>query len=237
MPSGDAAARVEAAPVTPLAMIPTPKWVPFSVILALVLVLLIAPFVLIFVTPEPVANKVGVFQRFSLQTAHGDSEAIGGFIAPEGWLLVTDGDPAQQTSEDAGEDAEANDDTATQPTSYTFVSPDKRDSITVEFHGDVTDPGELLQQQSPIGATLVPSAVLPPQAGLDISALDVDLRAGSASTQYLTACAQRSAPTACLLITSKAQAWFGDPRFEQREDDGIMLPEVRDMLHTLEVYA
>ena len=211
----------DAQAITP---IPQPKWVPFGVILGLILVLLTTPMVFAVVTPAPVENKVGLYQRFSLDVEHNSGEAMGGFIAPEGWFEVTSGDPTRDR------------DTDHQASSYTFVSPDRRDTITVEMRGDVLNPAELLQSQTPIAATLVPSSVLPAQPGIELSALDVDLRAGAGNTQYVSACSP-GVPSACLLITSTAQAWFGDPRLSQRQEDGVMLPAVREMLNSLEVFA
>lgn len=205
--------------------IPAPKWVPFCVVLGLVLLLLITPFVVSALSPAPIVNKVGLFQRYSLEAEHDGGEAIGGFIGPQGWFEANSSGPRQKNAEEKSP-----------LTSYTFVSPDHRDSIVVELHGDVASPVELLQSQTPIAATLVPNEVLPSVAGLEIAALDVDLRAGAGSTQFLIAC-RPGEPSACLLITSKAQAWLGDPRFGQRQKDGVMLPEVREMLSSLEVYS
>ncbi len=218
--------------------IPSPKWVPFWVVIGLVCVLLGAPTVFAFVTPKVETLPVGVFERASLSLSEEQTEdetsVIGGFIAPEGWFEV---------KPEAGE-AESSDEQADEaPSQRTFVSSTGRDRITVELVSGVDSPEALLQERAPIGTSLtpigfamVPREVLPVEGGVELSALDIDLRAGSASTQLITACSTRT-PTVCALITSEAQAWFGDPRFAQRQEDGVMLPEVRSMLSTLEVFA
>lgn len=220
------------APERTQSVIRAPKWLPFTIALSCMAVLLLIPQLLTVLAPIADDYPVGVLELVKLSASDDHESAIGGFIAPEGWSTAKLSDPSQDDGEeDAAED----------PSTRTFVSPDHLESISVELLIDVSGVEELMRARAPIASSdeeieaAKTQLDFPELEGFQLSAFDFMLGPGNASTQMITACAV-AAPNVCMLVTSQTQTPLDDPRFEQRQSDGVVLPEVRSLLRTLEVY-
>lgn len=187
------------------------------------MLLIVAPIVLSAVAPAVVEGKVGVFERVTLSAGAGDSRAIGGFIAPEGWTRI-EAEPVENKSD------------STEASVQSFISPDERATISVELHSDISDPEQLLTQNAPVGAAFVPTSTPAAVNNFTLALRNFDLEAGTGGTQMIAACASLI-KTNCLLITSTVSASVADPLLESDLQGGYLVPEISPIIESAEVFG
>ncbi len=160
----------------------SPRWIPFTVIVAATAVLLTFPGVLGLFAPDRAEGTVGVFQRESLIAVDGNL-GVAGVIAPEGWLKV----PGEDRSE------------------LGFVRPDGSAIIALSLHTGGADADLLLREDLPFGAALTPIRPLAPIGRSEVSMLEFDLSAGNTISQRIAAC-QTVIKNGCLVFDVEAEA-------------------------------
>ena len=147
-----------------------PRWIAFSVILGVILVLVITPTVVGAAVPPRAEGVVGFYERFKLHSEADDSGVLGGFIAPQGWVAIdadetADGKPEQR-----------------------FMTQDGDVSVTASVHAPVESPEALLRDEVPIGAALAPIRRLESAPLLTADLLEFDLEAGGGISQRIAVC-------------------------------------------------
>lgn len=137
----------------------------------------IIPVVSLTFAPERDAAAIGYYEQVRLQAQSDEgARAIGGFVAPEGWLWV---DPYVRES---------------------FHSPDGEVTVTHQLLAAVDDPAATLRADAPAGAVAVPVVTGATSAGFATYTLEYDLAAGHEPVQLLLVCSTLTTKTDCVRL-------------------------------------
>lgn len=214
-PQLPAEARITSQPVPGPA--PRPAWLPFWLTLATIVALFAVSITLNVTAPERAEGTVGVYERESLAVSEGSvRSALGGFIAPEGWL--------REQGDDT--DSEAGSDTVSERVEFSTADGDVW--LVATLHSAVAGVDQLLRESAPVGAGFLPIAELPQSGGLETRMIAFDLEAGAGFGQRIAVCGA-SAPRACMLF----EIAMLDPASGPQE----LHPDVAAVLSSVEVYA
>ncbi len=191
-----------------------PRWVAFGVILGCMSLLLVAPTIAGAVLPPRPAGLVGAYERVTLLgVADDESSVVGGFIAPQGWML----DPAAKSPEGEELDDERS-----------LGTKDGGVRVTASMHAGVSSSEQLLRQGASAGAFLSPIERLDSAPLLTIELLEYDLQAGDARSQRIAVCeVLRNAN--CMLFEVEVDA------SRLGTDAEPLLPDVAAMVRSAEV--
>lgn len=160
-----------------------PMWAPVWAMVIVSTALAIVPIALMVLLPTRLEGTIGVYERVALTANDGDRVVSTQFIAPEGWIRVTD--PADTSA---------------------FVATDPSGATTMRasvFPGVAGGP-ELLRDTSPVGALVVPVLPVELEGALTASSIQYDLSAGDSVTRSIVACTTDQ-PADCLLLTLNFQ--------------------------------
>ena len=197
-----------------------PGWLPFWLVLATIAALFAVGVTLTALAPERAEGAVGVYEREAfVDTEIPGSPVTAGFIAPEGWLREnTGGEEAAADSADSGEGSKR--------VGFSTVDGDVR--LVATMHGDVESVDQLLHENAPVGAGLMPITELPRTAGLEMRMLAYDLEAGAGFAQRIAVCDAR-ASRICLL--------FEIAMLDPGTGPGELHPDITAVLDSVEVYS
>lgn len=186
-----------------------PRWVAFGVTLAMILALVVIPYVAgAAVTPLP-QGTIGVYERITLQGESETGSVLGGFIAPHGWM--------EAESEDAAETS-----------ARSFYTPNGDVTVRVSVLALAETAEELLKLEAPVGADLTPIVRLESAPLLTADLLEYDLEAGDGVSQRIAVC-EVLKNSACLLFEVEMRAPLSGV------ERGQLLPDVAAMVASAEV--
>ena len=182
---------VPAAPVT-VGLSDTPaavprRWVPFWAAVAILVLASAIPVALGILAPDRDPNAIGFVEQVSL-TVEGNEgpRALGGYVAPEGWLWI---------------DAQARD---------SFTSPDGQVLVTGRLLAGVEDPERELRAAAATGSALLPVAVSTTASGLASYTLSEDLAAGGEVTERTFVCSAAATSRSCfefVIVDAQNETW------------------------------
>ena len=202
-----------------------PRWVPFVIVLAVLITLFVIPVVMLVAAPDRGENTVGVYERVRFEADHDGARVVAGFIAPQGWQrAVTEPDADEGESEPdaaATGEGESVDDAE-------FTAADNSAWIFADLHTEVASPAQLLREAAPIGAALSPVQALDSGNGLDTFFIEYSLDAGMGISQLITTC-DRGVTPSCLLFQVEERG--------STHAAGTVMPELAAILKTVEVYS
>lgn len=187
-----------------------PRWIAFSVILGVILVLLITPAVTSAVVPPPAEGVVGFYERFTLHSEPDDAGVLGGFIAPQGWVAIAPDEATNGKPE------------------RSFQTQDGAVTVTASVHAPVESPERLLRDHAPVGATLTAIHRLDSAPLLTTDLLEYDLEAGGGVSQRVAVC-ETLRNYSCLLFEVEVSA------NRVGADATPLLPDVAAMVASAEV--
>lgn len=164
------------------------RWAPFWAAVAILALASAIPIVLGILAPDRDPNAIGFVEQVSL-TVEGDdgSRALGGYVAPEGWLWI---------------DSEARD---------SFTSPDGQVVVTGRLLAGVEDPERDLSATAAAGSAFLPVAVSTTANGFASYTLTEDLAAGGEVTERTFVCSAAAARSrSCLefvIVDAQNDTW------------------------------
>ncbi|MGZ0711107.1 hypothetical protein ACWPKO_22540 (plasmid) [Coraliomargarita sp. W4R53] len=155
----------------------SPGWLPAIVIAGSMLLMLLIPALLSPLVPQRAEETIGLYEQVKLSQPSNSAihMTYAGFFAPEGWVWPDEQDKTR------------------------FASDDGAVSISSELLVDVDDASSALREVAPIGAALIPTQSILPDAQFEVLSVEYDLQAGDRVTREIVACAPDA--SACVHFT------------------------------------
>lgn len=163
------------------------RWAPFWAAAAILLLASAIPVALGILAPDRDPNAIGYVEQIVL-TVEGDdgSRALGGYVAPAGWLWI---------------DAQAG---------GSFTSPDGQVVVTGRLLAGIEDPERELRAAAAAGSAFLPVAFSTTASGLASYTLSEDLAAGGEVTERTFVCSAAATSRSCfefVIVDAQNETW------------------------------